>query len=66
MLQHHSWQKSSFCGSGDSCVHIAATATGTTQIHLTESSDPRRAILGATPRAFGALIHVLKENARRG
>ncbi|MHA5052346.1 DUF397 domain-containing protein [Streptomyces sp. SD15] len=64
MLQHHSWQKSSFCGSGDSCVHIAAT--GTAQIHLTESSDPRQAILGTTPRAFGALIHVLKENARRG
>ncbi|MFD3315042.1 DUF397 domain-containing protein [Streptomyces sp. NPDC058694] len=37
------WQKSSYCSEGDSCIHIAST-------------------LGATPKAFAALIHVLKEN----
>lgn len=25
MPQHTSWQKSSYCGAGDSCVHIART-----------------------------------------
>jgi hypothetical protein len=57
------WQKSSYCGQGDSCVHIAADA-GT--IHLTESGDPAGVILGAPQNAFGALIHVLKENPHRG
>jgi hypothetical protein len=54
------WQKSSYCAQGNSCVHIATTPTGT--IHLTESGDPAHSILGATPQAFAALIHVLKEN----
>ncbi|MFI6282664.1 hypothetical protein [Streptomyces sp. NPDC050988] len=31
-------------------------------IHLTESGDATHSILGATPKAFAALIHVLKEN----
>jgi len=64
MLQQTTWQKSSYCGSGDSCVYV--TTTDPTLIHLTESSDPSRAILGATPKAFGALIHVLKESDHRG
>ncbi|MFF3709015.1 DUF397 domain-containing protein [Streptomyces phaeochromogenes] len=54
------WQKSSYCAQGNSCVHIATAPTGT--IHLTESGDPAHSILGATPHAFAALIHVLKEN----
>ncbi|WP_406331166.1 DUF397 domain-containing protein [Streptomyces sp. NBC_00203] len=58
------WQKSSYCAQGNSCVHVATDTAGT--IQLTESSDPTRAILGATPRAFGALIHVLKETPHRG
>ncbi|MFI6491510.1 DUF397 domain-containing protein [Streptomyces sp. NPDC050564] len=59
------WQKSSYCAQGNSCVYVAATNRAGT-IHLTESSDPSRSKLGVTPRAFGALIHVLKENAHRG
>jgi hypothetical protein len=55
------WQKSSYCSEGDSCIHIA-TPTSTGTIHLTESSDPAHSILGATPHAFRALIHVLKES----
>ena len=54
------WQKSSYCSEGASCVHVATAPTGT--VHLTESSDPTPSILGATPQAFAALIHVLKEN----
>jgi hypothetical protein len=59
------WQKSSYCAQGNSCVHVAASA-GT--VHITESSDPSRSILAANPRAFGALVHTLKlkENRTRG
>ncbi|WP_406170984.1 DUF397 domain-containing protein [Streptomyces sp. NBC_00996] len=57
------WQKSSYCPEGNSCVHIGATPQ---TIHLTESGDPTGSILTATPAAFDALVHVLKENAHRG
>ncbi|MER6016247.1 DUF397 domain-containing protein [Streptomyces bluensis] len=53
------WQKSSYCGEGESCVHIASIDAPVT-IHLTETSDATGAILNATPTAFGALIHALK------
>ncbi|MFE9444820.1 DUF397 domain-containing protein [Streptomyces sp. NPDC006602] len=53
------WQKSSYCAQGDSCVHVAAT---TETIHLTESSDPTEAILTATPAALDALLAVLKKD----
>lgn len=56
------WQKSSLCGSGDSCVHVAATPTG---IHITESADPGGAILTTTPDAFRTLLHSLKEEPHR-
>ncbi|MGI5376487.1 DUF397 domain-containing protein [Streptomyces sp. CA-251387] len=52
-----SWQKSSYCGEGESCVHVATT---TETIRLTESSDPTGAILKATPAAFEALLTTLK------
>jgi hypothetical protein len=51
------WQKSSYCAQGNSCIHVRRT---TETIHLTESSDPTGAILTATPAAFGALLAVLK------
>ncbi|WP_405871426.1 DUF397 domain-containing protein [Streptomyces sp. NBC_00005] len=52
-----SWQKSSHCSEGASCVHVAATPE---TIHLTESSDPTGEILTATPAAFGTLLALLK------
>ncbi|MFF4574211.1 DUF397 domain-containing protein [Streptomyces sp. NPDC001410] len=52
------WQKSSYCPEGNSCIHIAATP-GT--IHLTESADPNKTILTTTPAAFGALLTALKK-----
>lgn len=51
------WQKSSYCGEGESCVHVATTPEPT--IHITESSDPTHAILKATPAAFNALLTAL-------
>ncbi|WP_369247588.1 DUF397 domain-containing protein [Streptomyces sp. R41] len=59
------WQKSSYCGEGEACVHVAATASA--RIHLTESSDPTEAILTATPTAFRSLLRTLKnKEAHRG
>ncbi|MFD5657280.1 DUF397 domain-containing protein [Streptomyces hirsutus] len=51
------WQKSSYCGEGESCVHVAATARA---IHITESADPSGAILTATPDDFLTLVQTLK------
>ncbi|WP_171117961.1 MULTISPECIES: DUF397 domain-containing protein [Streptomyces] len=51
------WQKSSYCGEGESCVHVATT---TESILLTESSDLTHAILKATPAAFRTLLTALK------
>ncbi|WP_306320506.1 MULTISPECIES: DUF397 domain-containing protein [unclassified Streptomyces] len=56
------WQKSSYCAQGDSCVHVAAD---TDRVLLTESADPREAILTATPAAFSALLSLMKQNATR-
>ncbi|WP_239081098.1 DUF397 domain-containing protein [Streptomyces coelicoflavus] len=36
------WQKSTYCGEGDSCVHVTAPPGA---VHLTESSDPTGSIL---------------------
>ncbi|QEV18890.1 DUF397 domain-containing protein [Streptomyces alboniger] len=55
------WQKSSYCSEGSSCVHVAATTTGT--VELTESSDPTGTIVRTTPRAFAALIRTAKQPA---
>ncbi|MCX2927492.1 DUF397 domain-containing protein [Streptomyces sp. NEAU-W12] len=52
------WQKSSYCGEGESCVHVAATARA---IHITESADPSGAILTTTLDDFLTLVQVLKE-----
>ncbi|KUN80202.1 DUF397 domain-containing protein [Streptomyces griseoruber] len=54
------WQKSSYCSEGNSCVHIATTPR---TIHLTESADPREAILTTTPAAFLSLLTALKKDA---
>ncbi|MFD5697969.1 DUF397 domain-containing protein [Streptomyces lasiicapitis] len=58
----YEWHKSSHCQSGDACVHVAETRTGTAhhELHLTESADPTGAILAAQPAAFAALLRSLK------
>ena len=55
----HPWQKSSYCGQGESCVHVAAHTEG---IHLTESNDPTESILATNRNTFGALLLALKES----
>jgi hypothetical protein len=52
-----SWQKSSYCGEGESCVHVTAESGS---VSLTESSDPDGLILRTTPDAFASLTHALK------
>lgn len=54
------WQKSSYCAQGDSCLSVAANSDRT--LKLTESSDPRGAILSTTPATWSVLLHALKEN----
>ncbi|SFX90809.1 DUF397 domain-containing protein [Streptomyces atratus] len=63
-MNEHAWQRSSYCGQGESCVHIAADAAG--GVKLTESSDPTGAILRTTPDAWAALVRALKETPRQG
>ncbi|NUK61772.1 DUF397 domain-containing protein [Streptomyces lunaelactis] len=54
------WQKSSYCGEGESCVHVTAGSDGT--VRLTESGDPGGAILHTTPATWSVLLRALKEN----
>lgn len=58
MAELDNWQKSSYCGEGESCLHVAATAT---HIHITESADPNESILTAAPDAFAALLSMVKQ-----
>ncbi|MCX4233716.1 DUF397 domain-containing protein [Streptomyces sp. NPDC020707] len=57
------WQKSSLCQEGEACLHVGVAAK---TIRLTESGDPRGAILGASPGAFSALLSVVKGRGRHG
>ncbi|WP_221352313.1 DUF397 domain-containing protein [Streptomyces beigongshangae] len=58
----HSWQRSSYCGQGESCLHVTTAAR---TVRLTESGDPGGAILGASPDAFESLLLLLKEGRDR-
>ncbi|MFD0338371.1 DUF397 domain-containing protein [Streptomyces sp. NPDC127117] len=57
------WQKSSYCGEGESCIHVAAPAPGT--VSLTESADPTGAVLRTTPAAWADLVRTLREGRCR-
>ncbi|MET7513102.1 DUF397 domain-containing protein [Streptomyces sp. NPDC005480] len=61
-MPHLTWQKSSYCAQGNSCVHVAED-TGT--VHITESADPSGAILTAAPAAFSHLLRALKQEPNR-
>ncbi|MFE4329926.1 DUF397 domain-containing protein [Streptomyces sp. NPDC056831] len=62
-MHQHSWQRSSHCGQGESCLHVAASNS---TVSLTESSDPTGAILRTTPAAWAAFLRTLKENRAHG
>lgn len=51
------WQKSSYCSEGNSCVHVTVSPAGT--VRLTESADPAGTTLTAHPSAFAALLRTL-------
>ncbi|WJV47807.1 DUF397 domain-containing protein [Streptomyces flavofungini] len=63
MPEPTSWQKSSYCGSGDSCIHVSASPTG--QVRLTESAAPAPVMLSAPRTAFAALLRAAKESPNR-
>ncbi|GAA3378181.1 hypothetical protein GCM10020367_56660 [Streptomyces sannanensis] len=52
------WQKSSYCGEGESCLHAAAAPDGT--VELTESSDPARTVLTTTRATWASWLQALK------
>ncbi|MEE1808559.1 MULTISPECIES: DUF397 domain-containing protein [Streptomyces] len=60
-MHQNSWQRSSYCGQGESCLHVAASHS---TVELTESSDPAGAILHTTPAAWAALVRAVKESHR--
>ncbi|MFE0456708.1 DUF397 domain-containing protein [Streptomyces sp. NPDC058914] len=50
-MPHYTWQKSSYCGQGESCVHVAATAQtssycqeGDACVHISATPEPPQAI----------------------
>ncbi|WP_335941609.1 DUF397 domain-containing protein [Streptomyces sp. PTD5-9] len=53
------WQRSSYCGEGESCVHVAAPTAGT--VWLTESGDPAGPVLRTTPGAWAAFVRTVKQ-----
>lgn len=56
-----SWQKSSYCSEGASCIHISTGPPAVAVIRVTESGDPLQAVLTTAPTAFFALLSALKE-----
>ncbi len=53
------WQKSSYCAEGEACLNVTATGGS---VKVTESADPRGAILTTTPATWSVLLRALKEN----
>jgi hypothetical protein len=53
------WQKSSYCPEGNSCVHVAAVDPAGVVL-VTESGDPAGTVVAAPGAAFGALLRTLK------
>jgi uncharacterized protein DUF397 len=62
-MSTHAWQKSSYCGQSESCMHVAA---GEGTVMLTESADPSQVILATTPGTFAGLIRTLKARPNQG
>ncbi|MCX4788400.1 MULTISPECIES: DUF397 domain-containing protein [unclassified Streptomyces] len=62
-MHQHAWQRSSYCGQGESCLHVAAHNS---TVSLTESSDSTGAILRTTPAAWAALVRTLKDHRAHG
>ncbi|MFI6944198.1 DUF397 domain-containing protein [Streptomyces sp. NPDC050418] len=56
------WQKSSYCGEGESCVHVAREGA---VVLLTESADPSGAVHRIPPHEFARLVADIKSGANQ-
>lgn len=52
------WQKSSYCGTGNNCLNVAASRV-TRSVHLRESEDPRT-VIATTPAALAHFIRAAR------
>ncbi|OLZ70227.1 hypothetical protein AVW11_08755 [Streptomyces amritsarensis] len=60
-----SWQKSSYCGTGEACVHVA-TATPGAAVKVAGSADPGKDHLTVSPAAWTAFLQSVKGAPRAG
>ncbi|MFJ6485517.1 DUF397 domain-containing protein [Streptomyces sp. NPDC091682] len=54
-----SWQKSSYCGTGEACVHVATAGPGAA-VNVAGSADPGEAFLTLSPAAWSAFLQAMK------
>ncbi|MFE0047510.1 DUF397 domain-containing protein [Streptomyces albireticuli] len=58
------WQRSSYCESGSTCVHIAATPAG--EILLRESESPETTLTTTPDRLRPFISHIKADRLARG
>ncbi|KJK43590.1 MULTISPECIES: DUF397 domain-containing protein [unclassified Streptomyces] len=56
-----SWQKSSYCGTGEACVHVATAAHGAA-VKVAGSADPGASHLTVSPAAWSAFLQAVKSS----
>ncbi|MFD5620810.1 DUF397 domain-containing protein [Streptomyces yangpuensis] len=55
-----SWQKSSYCGTGEACVHVATTAPDAA-VWVAGSADPGSHHLTVSAAAWTAFLRAMKD-----
>ncbi|WP_030961762.1 DUF397 domain-containing protein [Streptomyces sp. NRRL S-378] len=53
------WQKSSYCGTGEACVHVATTAPDAA-VKVARSADPGKDHLTVSPAAWAAFLQAVR------
>ncbi|MEV8569406.1 DUF397 domain-containing protein [Streptomyces sp. NPDC051322] len=61
-MTSYNWQKSSYCGSGESCLHVASEGR---TVRITESSDPDGVILHTTAPTWASALQAIKMGEAR-
>ncbi|MFD4243900.1 DUF397 domain-containing protein [Streptomyces sp. NPDC058525] len=56
-----SWQKSSYCGTGEACVHIA-TAGPDAAVNVSGGADPGETYLTVSRPAWSAFLQAVKSS----
>ncbi|MFJ8011565.1 DUF397 domain-containing protein [Streptomyces sp. NPDC096339] len=54
------WQKSSFCGEGDTCVYVSATPGSL--VRVADRADPAHLVLATTQAAWADFLRAVKES----